>query len=1550
MSKNIQSKPRKVSHRLNLLLFTMKKLLTTVAVILSMMPASAQRITDKIDRGIVAVPAASGGGNLISWRVLGEEYYDVTYNLYCNGALLAKELKVSNYQHDAGKASDQYQVAAVVKGVEQKKSAAVTRWTNGCLTIPVQRIIGRDGTDVTSHYTINDISLGDLDGDGVVEFIAKRPCDIAADVSQKNAFHVLDAYDRFGKRLWWIDLGPNMLSGADEQWDCVCYDWDMDGKAEVLLRLQDNAIIHYADGTTLTIGDSNVDTRWSGIEYTSTGNEYLVYLEGATGKPYPIGDSNHPNYMNYPLTRGTDTDWGSGIVGHRSTKHYFGAPYLDGHKPSIFLGRGAYTKHKMMALDVDSATHALTTRWAWENSTSGSPWFGQGYHNFAIGDVDWDGRDEIIFGSMVIDDNGKGLSTTGLGHGDAQHCSDFDPYRKYEEQFACNETSPANNYRNAVTSELYYRLSGGGDDGRCLMANFTNDYPGSVGRSVGSGWVSSTSDKIISELNGDSFISWGDLNQRIYWDGDLLDEYFDSPGTEGYGAIYKPASKTTTAGRWNFPDSKCSNWSKNNPGAIADIFGDWREELVMRKADNSAILVYSTGIPTSHRLPTLWSDHQYRNAMVWQSMGYNQPPHKSYFVGEMEGITQAPPPLTMTGRKEVSNGGTISTTADHLIVCENNDTQVKIAANASPYMVTFNVPSWVQGTAVSNTTTKKTPITYTYYKCDVTGGPLTGATRLVKQGDGILNLPKVDMTYTGETNIWAGTLNFDGTMKNSPLWLNRFAELNSDGGVFKSIKADYGSVIRPGGEGKTGSIEAIDSLTLGFGSRIVLDIKGDDIDHVSCGRLNIETKNWTYGPKYLMPVLELAGTLKAGKYEIGNVKEVVGNLSDIKIEGQGDYKTHLSLEDGKLYLSLSEVREASDITWNGNEDGTWDYANTKNFYLSSDDAKTPEVFVAQDVVRFTDEAAKKVVTINGEMDVDTIHVDNTAAYTFSGTGHIKSGAFVKEGTGMVTINNDNTYSGGNYLRGGTVRVKTLASETQAYGGLGAAQSDPKKFTIENGATLMITASAQNASPITFVGEKGGVIQPSGSLVQQKILTGTLMTKKGTGSITLAMNNTNLQKMVIEAGSIAAQSTPAKEVEMQGGTLSVASGSNCPITIASGKTAVLQYNDSRGTFSNALLGKGTVTVNYPLVAGSGWYATRATLNGDWSAFEGTIKAAVVAADGRFCINNAKGLPKGTLNLASGVIAQTDGLNYTISKVTGNGSLGGTCTYSNGYTPSANTWNVGNDANWNMDAKVTGNCNFNKIGLGIMTVKMGWDHTGFTKISEGTIKLSGSTVALGTGALTISADAALTGVTTGSACLKNSSVTINGIVQPGASATSVTGTLAFNRQNVAIGKSGALCLIIRKPSTKESPLSSTAVSGTAIKNINRLTINGTISLKLNYASGNTPAVGDTLVLWRGVNSFSGTPTIVCNDENVKFDTSLLKEGKLVITSITTGINNIPVDEQVTVMVYKTSGGQVATFKSTVATLNADINAKGIPSGIYLIKIISKEGVVTEKKAVK
>lgn len=1552
----------------------MKKFILTLVLVIAAALGFAQRVTDKLDRGLVAVP--SGSGNLVSWRIFGEEYYDVTYNLYCNGSLLAENLKVSNYTHAAGNASSKYQVAAVVRGVEQEKCKEVKRWesgdwSGGMLTIPVAKPTDRNGNDASSHYVLNDVSLGDLDGDGIVEFIVKRKCDAAADVSQKIMFHQLDCYDHKGKRLWWIDLGPNMLAGADEQWDCVCYDWDQDGKAEVLLRIQDNAYIHYADGTTQLIGSASVDTRWDGIEYTSSGNEYLIYLEGATGKPYEIGPANHPLWMDYPLTRQSDDWWGKGIVGHRSTKHYWGAPFLDGRKASIFLGRGCYTNHKFTALDVDPATHKLTQRWYWQTDNSASPWWGNGYHNFAVGDVDWDGRDEIIFGSMIIDDNGLGLNTTSYGHGDAQHCSDFDPYRKYEEQFACLEEGRANfgfNYRNAATGQMLVKHNAGGDDGRALMANFTNEYPGSVGRSVSSGWVSSVADKFIDALGGDAFIQWGDLNQRIYWDGDLLDEYFDSPGTEGYGAIYKP-----TGGRWNFPNSKCNNWSKNNPGAIADIFGDWREELVMRKADNTALLVYSTGIPTTYRIPTLWHDHQYRNAMVWQSMGYNQPPHKSYFLGELEGITQAPPPLTMTGRTEVPSGGTITTTDKHLIVCEMGNTNISIQDGASPYMVTFNVPSWVQGTAAGNTTVKNTPINYEYYTCNVTGGALTGTTRVVKQGDGILTWPKVDMTYTGETNIWTGTLNFDGTLKKSPLWLNRFAELNSNGGEFLVIKADYGAIIRPGGENSLGEITIDSVLNLGFGSHIEIDVYSDGFkaDRINAKALHIERKTaavWqTYGPEFLQPVLNVvehpadgATTLEPGQYNLGKIESLTGSLANIKIVGVTDHKSGLSLDDdNNLILTIGSVRGATEIVWTGATSTTWDFANATNFYVADDEEKTPDYFVTGDVVNLTDEATRTTVNITNDIAPDTIRVSSSKAYTISGTGNITAGALVKEGTGKLTITNEHTYTGGNFLRGGTVVVTSLSNDNKANGNLGGVTTNTQKFTIENGAVLQTSGTVTNGSPIRFLGDEGGVINNAGDFSQMRSFYGTTLTKKGTGWLKLYATGASLNKLIITAGTVENNNTsvPAKSIELQGGAFSdtYTSAKTTPIMVPAGKSATFTLGSANYTdYANPITGSGTLTI-VPTNT-----VSRSRITGGWQNFEGTIKYATKKI--WMPLKNSSGIPKGTLQIeAECTVGNTAGTTFSIGKLTGKGTLthiGCDLNSQASITNTQTTWQAGNSlekGDFTFDGTITDNGTnkslFNKIGTCKMTISGAWTNSGAVQVKKGELLVKSGAL-LGTGALTVAQGAILSGMSKNGTPMTNSSVTINGTLHPGASATAITGNFNFNGKNVTFGAASTLLVGLRKSAT------ATQVNNTHITNIGtlKLTAGATIAAYMSEANiaalTTDAAVVDSFYVWTDAKTVNITGDLQFDLPELLvynyWDTSRISEGILYVRcdaakyqEFVTGISAIANNETVEVQVISTSGMAIDTFTCPMGNVRATFANTTLPQGIYLLHIQSETG---------
>ena len=1469
----------------------MKRLLLIALAGLMTVGVCAQRVTDKLDRGLVAMKVS--GGIYLNWRILAEEYYDVTYNVYRDGVKLnAAPLSVSNYTDATGTTSNSYAIAAVVRGTELAPSAQVKPWTTSYKEIKLTH------EGIKSTLVPNDACCADVDGDGELEILMKF--DNESEISQsfpKNGptvggvvtkeYSIMECLKLDGTRLWWVNCGPNMGDFQNNEQNIVAYDWDQDGCAEVVMRACDGTTIHYADGTTYTVGNANVNVRGAtggGANwFVITTGEYLLYMDGKTGQVHQC--------LPYPLKLLEDGEsdvnkaWGDGY-GHRASKHFFGAPYLDGRKPSIFLARGIYTRHKMIAYDVDPQTHKLKERWRWFNNSNG-PWKGQGYHNYAIADVDMDGRDEIVFGSMVIDDNGKGLSTTGFGHGDAEHVGDLNPYAHGLEIYACMEDNPGNNYRDATTSKVYHRFVAGNDDGRAMAGNFTNSFPGGLGCSAREGAISTVTGTAVSGLSATGV----NTNFRIYWDGDLCEETFNYVnGKNTEGCIAKYGSWTpiyTCAG------SMTNNDTKGTPCYQGDILGDWREEIIMRTANNN-IRIYSTPTSTKWRNYTLWHDHQYRNAMVWQMCGYNQPPHTSYFLGELEGITIAPPPLTMTDREEVANGGTIGNGHDgkHVIVCETSNSSVSIAAGAQPEVLTFNVPTWVQGTAPSESTNQNTKINYTTYECVVSGGGISGHGRLVKQGDGVLTLPKADFTHTGHTDVWGGTLNFDGTMKQSLLWLNRHTTLNSDGGQFLSIRADYGSVVRPGGANKQGTITT-DTLSLGFGSRLAVDLYSDGLqaDVIKTKVLKIERKKgtaWTQGgPAYLMPVIDLTGhlpngeqLLTAGKYVIAEVEQLEGDIADLVIEGLNTQKKNLLWEDGKLVMEIVGMRDPAAITWSGASSTKWDIGDSYNFTIGDDDEAT--TFVSGDEVTFDDQASTKTVNIPLDVYPSKVIVSNTTGtYTFSGAGAICGTArFVKENAGVVTMNGENSYTGGNHLLGGTTKVKKLSNQYSATGGLGGITTNADLFTMENGATLQTTEAVEQASPMKMVGDEGGSLNNSADFKMNAALSGTTLTKKGAGCLFL-MKAGSLQTLVMTAGSVAIQNnTPVKSIELQGGTLyDDVQATSHAIVVPKGKSATWQLTGVYYTaYNNKLTGAGTLTV-IPRNT-----VQRVRITGDWSQFEGTVKHTnsniILPLDG------SAGMPKATLDVADGCSVSNVCKSFAIGRLTGKGSLiQPVANFQNqSGVNGSNTWNVGNSWETGGDFTFDGTfkddgsnnkCIFNKVGMCKMSVTGKSSHTGATTVKEGELCLrSGSQI--GKGALTVSAGAVLSGTTSKTTPLVNSTFTINGTLRPGVTATATTGTLYFGGKNVTIGTTGALEIHVQSKLTH-----------TALADIGRLTFNGT--LRVTLTDSHTLQAGDEIQLWPATTTLAGTPTLEL-PEGVMWDTSRIGEGLLVVADVNTSISDV------------------------------------------------------------
>ena len=1485
--------------------------------------AMAQRATDVLDRGLVAVK--TDGGIFCSWRIMGEEYYDVKYNIYRDGTKLNDEpLNVSNFLDAGGSAQSKYSVEAVVRGVPQEHSASVTPWEKNYLELKM------DHGDLKSTYIPNDACCADVDGDGELEILLKF--DNSSDAAQgylpagyQGEYAIIEVYKLNGKKLWWIDLGPNMTDFQNNENNIVAYDWDGDGKAEAVLRASDGTVVHTASGKTIEIGDMNANYRPAGPNtganfFVHEGQEFLLYLNGETGDAYQI--------MEYPLKRlepgeySLDAAWGDGY-GHRSTKHFFGAPVLDGRNPSIFLARGIYTRHKMVAYDVDPATHTLVERWRWNNNTPGSSWYGQGYHNYGIADVDWDGRDEIVFGSMVIDDNGKGLSTSGLGHGDAQHCSDFDPYTFGQEIFACNESQPNNNYRDATTSKIYYRSLGTSDDGRAMMGKFVRDIPGAVGVSAADpNLVGAVAHAAVEGFNKGNFHIT--QNMRIYWDGDLCEETFDyRNGKNTAGHIMKAETGEIAV----LEGSMTNNDTKGTPCYQGDVLGDWREEVIMRTANNN-IRIFTTDMETPWRNYTLWHDHQYRQAMVWQMCGYNQPPHVSYFLGEMEGITMAPPALTMTGRTEIHNGESIGSAHDgaNIIMCETGDMEVSVSNGVSPYIFTDNAPTWTQGHDDNNN------ITTTTYTHTLTGGAFAGAMRLVKQGSGVLVLPDVTQTYTGNTDVWGGTLRFDGTMQSSRVWLNRHTSLVSDGGKFmKGIQADYNAKVIPGGEGNKGTIET-DSLILNFGSRLVVDLFSDGLasDFVKANVVKIETKDWTNGPAYLVPVVQLVansdedGKVAEGKYLIAEFGKVDGDITALKTEGLKGQGAKLSLEDGKLYVIIENYNPGS-VTWTGSAGASWDVDNSVNFIV--DDSDEERSFVPGDAVTFDDNAAVTDITVGENVEPSSITINNeTKDFTFSGEGFVGDAPLVKNGAGSVTFNNTNSL-GNVTINGGEVNVTTLANNVgQDLGSLG---SESSAITISNNSVLGVNGDVNTTQTIN-VGEGGAKfnVADGKTMTMSAGIKGaaseSVLEKTGNGTLTLGSGNT-FSRLVINGGVVNAIETNAKSqlpatVEFITGELwDSGSDDGSTMTQNSANFVVPEnrlarfYSDPRATYTGNLTGSGTFNV----------YATgvRTYFEGDWSQFTGTIVPGCYKRgqhDPTFVFRSKSGLANSTLQVDEGVTFMNNGQEVVLGNLELDGELGGTGTYVLGR----------NNADLSFGGSING-APVRKEGTGTWTVASSIGSPGAVTVSGGIVRLNSRFAPPSSSMVGSQMTVENGGRLAGNGTVSNLVVRSGGVLSPGSPTDDDPSGCIYATSMINASSGSVINLNIKGAEN-------TRTSRAYIKADNTLMLSGTINVAMS--STYTPKEGDEIVLWECEGTVMGQPTVNLPELPqglVWLTDDLLSSGTLRIGN-STGIEGLPADAVAHCRLYTMSGVLVAEFDSTAAGAAAEAKAKGVASGTYILRM--------------
>ena len=611
---------------------------------------------EQLNRGVVAI--RQGNQVVVSWRTLTSDAVGQAFDVYRNGKKLnSKPLRQGGtfYIDEAPLVGDAtYEVRGGGKNGSYLLRADAPE---GYLPVKLQK--PADGTTPdgrTFGYTANDASVGDVDGDGQYEIVLKWDPTNAHDNAHDGYTGptLLDCYRLDGTLLWRIDLGINIRSGAHYT-PYIFYDLDGDGRAELMVRTSDGT----RDGVGHVIGDAKADYRhrapamaenpkpereWGkynkqGRPMTGrilTGNEYITVFDGLTGKALDT--------KPYVPARGNLSDWGDNYA-NRSDRMLAGVGYLDGKHASAIFCRGYYTRTVLAAWDWDGK--ALKQHWVFDTNNEGvgkdgkplHSYAGQGNHNLRVADVDGDGCDEIIYGSMAVDHDGSGLYNTGMGHGDALHLMAFDPKSDELQIWDCHENRrDGSDFRNARTGEVIFQIPSTKDVGRCMAADIDPTNPGLEMWSTDSHGIRNMKGEVIytaedpDDPQHKQHLKLGgrhlSVNFGIWWDGDLLRELLDHETVSKYDWQNHTIKDVT-----KFQGVVFNNGTKSNPCLAADILGDWREEVIARTPDSSELRIFVSPIPTQYRVNCLMEDIPYRLSTAAQNVGYNQPSEPGFYLG-----------------------------------------------------------------------------------------------------------------------------------------------------------------------------------------------------------------------------------------------------------------------------------------------------------------------------------------------------------------------------------------------------------------------------------------------------------------------------------------------------------------------------------------------------------------------------------------------------------------------------------------------------------------------------------------------------------------------------------------------------------------------------------------------------------------------------------------------------------------------------------------------------------------------------------------------------
>lgn len=577
---------------------------------------------------------------LVSWRMLPTDDAKTTFDLYRSTAggkevkLNASPIKNATCWQDKTADTRVYNIYRLTFAgkAETLDTHTITALQSSkglpYISIPLA------STSSLSKYPFwaNDASVGDLDGDGKMEIVIKRLINItgrqggdmnsAVPMTEKNTT-LFEAYKMDGTMLWRICCGPNIILGNSESFAVA--DYDGDGCAEIAIRTSEGTT--FGDGIQIgdTDGDGKTDYREEGNNYIGVGPEFISVIDGKTGRELARADY---------IARESSLSWGDNYF-KRASSYRIGVGYFDGMQPSILVCRGVYARSVLEAWDYRSGK--LTRRWRFDTNDKGNEAYAaQGNHSLNVADLDGDGYDELMYGSMAVDHDGTGLWSTGLGHGDANHVGKFLPDREGLQVWHCLETgnTMAALHDAASGATIWSAVADSANDtGRCMVADIDSRYDGCEMWWYGSNVHSSTGEDLGYKPSSCNMAIWwtGDRNRQLL-NGTRVD--LQREGNSAYRVL--------NASRF---DVSKVNGTKENPSWYGDILGDWREEIIYPDLTYTKELkIFSTWYPTDIRQPWLMTDHTYYMSALNQNIGYNQPTHLGYYFGtgkqETTGISE----------------------------------------------------------------------------------------------------------------------------------------------------------------------------------------------------------------------------------------------------------------------------------------------------------------------------------------------------------------------------------------------------------------------------------------------------------------------------------------------------------------------------------------------------------------------------------------------------------------------------------------------------------------------------------------------------------------------------------------------------------------------------------------------------------------------------------------------------------------------------------------------------------------------------------------------